>query len=825
MDIDEKMPAKNLEYQLSQILSSADSEAVRSLCSIPDTANTTNSTLLAGGQNGLITMHKLDHSSSDENSSMMDVCNGSQPHCASALLHLSSSSPGQLVAVGSNDSHIRIFDFSQNPPVLKNTLSGHSKAVTSLTSITISGVEYLVSGSWDGFVKIWSISDGNCVSTLPLKHENTVVVMALPSTNKIVTASAGENVGGQIKNNFIRIWEISSSNGDLQGKLLHTPEDNHNGPIRALDFFAGSIVSCSNDGTVKVRDQERAECYSTMVADDDLSKQPPILLDVSSKNNILACACEDGKVVLWEGEEKQTIPHPNCVWKVLFLENMDICTCCQDGSIYIFSTDPKRKASDEVLQTYQQNLDIQKRSRNKGPSKEEIEKLPKWEMNALVAGKKEGQVQVFSKEQPNSSNNRIAIAAQWNDASRTWIEVGQVMGEAGGDSSNNAGMIDGVMYDYVLPIEIDLPDGGLQKLQIGYNTGQNPFVTAQEFIDKYMLDQNYLSQIADYIQQRVGAENITIGDPSTTTNTTQSSGPAKKQYQYIPFKSYFSFEDKDTAKVVTKISNKIREFVDSSTTNVDYLDSLEKTLKATSRYHATTISREELRFVKDAIIKFEMNQTFAALDLMRVSVLHPDGITRDTRFWSDVIDAVLSKCNKVSGSESEKLVTAIPMLAFRLLINLFYRSSSADSGGATLREALGSKISSIITTIGSKSALLKSNKTQRLCLSTIMLNTSIFLLEHLHSSLSSLGQLKDEDINALTQTMSALLESCCSNEGGEALTRSLLAAGNLFSVSSTSSAVKSLNLVASMKAATANNPNLLDAKGLSVFNEICDVMG
>ena len=57
----------------------------------------------------------------------------------------------------------------------------------------------------------------------------------------------------------------------------------------------------------------------------------------------------------------------------------------------------------------------------------------------------------------------------------------------------------------------------VQKLQIGYNNGENPFNTAQAFIDQHMLDQNYLAQIADYIRTRVGQDGYvpTIGAEGT----------------------------------------------------------------------------------------------------------------------------------------------------------------------------------------------------------------------------------------------------------------------------------------------------------------------
>ena len=72
------------------------------------------------------------------------------------------------------------------------------------------------------------------------------------------------------------------------------------------------------------------------------------------------------------------------------------------------------------------------------------------------------------------------IAAQWDAQAGSWIEVGEIVGGAGAKET-----LDGKEYDHVLPIEIDQQGGGVATLKIGYNVGDNPFVTAQEFIDKY----------------------------------------------------------------------------------------------------------------------------------------------------------------------------------------------------------------------------------------------------------------------------------------------------------------------------------------------------
>ena len=105
--------------------------------------------------------------------------------------------------------------------------------------------------------------------------------------------------------------------------------------------------------------------------------------------------------------------------------------------------------------------------------------------------------------------------------------------------TGGGGVVDGEAYDMVIPVEIELP-GGVKKLEIGYNRGQNPFTVAQEFIDKHMLDQAYLREIADYITQRVGdyrppvlGNDDSVNSAPSVAATNESSASAPR-YKYFP---------------------------------------------------------------------------------------------------------------------------------------------------------------------------------------------------------------------------------------------------------------------------------------------------
>lgn len=478
----------------------------------------------------------------------------------------------------------------------------------------------LISGSWDGTAKVWNLASKSLVATCG-NHENTVSVCVLSqeggATVKFATGSAGIVQNNVVSDHSIRIWSVNINTGATN--LLHTVKNDHNGPIRdvCLSSADGMLVSCSNDGTVKLRSVETGEAITTLAV---MVEETPMLLSLTSSPTYLATAAEDGHVLVWNSNktsESQVIRHASCVWNVVSVpSNGDLITCCQDGALRIFTQSTERMTSPEERDAFSKDVSDALQKHQKGPSQDEVANLPKWDMNALQQGKSEGQVQLFQKD-------GIAIAAQWSMASQTWIEVGQVIG-----SSEDAGMIDGVKYDHVMPIEVDVSDGGVAKLQIGYNNGENPFVAAQRFIDAHMLPQYHLSQIADYIQQRVGHAAPTLGMPSSTA------APAAVLYEHLPVQGYKSFELSKVASL-EKMQSKLQEIGKLSDAQSESVQSLILTLGATNRYHASKITRDEL-----VVLQFMLNwpsaEAFPALDLCRLTVLHPDASTHDKgNYWNE----------------------------------------------------------------------------------------------------------------------------------------------------------------------------------------------
>jgi phospholipase A-2-activating protein len=647
-------------------------------------------------------------------------------HDVTALLSM-----GDYYISGCKDSQIRIFEKATHS--LVKSLQGHEKAVTSLDRC---GQNHFVSGSWDGTAKVWNISTGALVATLE-GHENTVCVCGLDDSDssadviKVATGSAGIAQSNTITNHAVRIWSIHTVTGQIQ--MLHKVANDHEGPIRNLCLTTDrQLASCSNDGTVKLRSVETGECLQTLTV--PLQDVPMLLSVTTTSLDIVVTAAEDGHVVVFSPTTPQLLRHAASVWQVLSLSNGDIATCCQDGGLRIWTQSQDRMAPEAVRQAFAQGVAAMLQSHQRGPTPEEVQKLPRWELNGLQQGKSEGQVQLFQRE-------GIAIAAQWSMTSQCWIEVGQVVGQP---NSSESGVLDGVQYDHVLPIEVDQSGGSVAKLSIGYNVGENPFVAAQRFIDAHMLPQYHLNEIADYIQKRVGQAAPTIG----ATPSTATTGQPIVAYQHLPAPSYKVFDLGKTTDF-SKIMDKIRQVQRLRDDQLALLQDLCDTLATINRYHASQVTAEvyDVTMIEFMLIQWPPSDAFPALDLARLAVLHP--YAAKSWNWSKIIALAFQQCERDDGSK-----VAVPLLTLRLLCNAL--STVPDE--VDLEKAL--QLSSDYVD--------SSNKHVRLAVATLLMNTSLYL----HMTLSA----PDVSSQVVAQVSSILTSKVYE---GEAVMRALLALGTL----------------------------------------------
>ena len=759
-------------------------------------------------------------------------------HAISALLSSpssssSSSSDAGCYVTGCKDNLVRVFDSTSHE--LMATLKGHEKPVTSMSFVRAGAAdstnEYLVTGSWDGTAKIWDVHRQAMLATLP-GHENSTCVTGLVPTKdqpaniiKIATGSAGIAQNNQIQGYTVRIWTVDIQTGQVQ--CQHTVANDHEGPIRDISTLGGGqgntpiIATCSNDGSVRLRSSYTGESLSTLTFLQQQSSHPPMLLSVapvledaadndSDDNNTavtsIISSAEDGHVVAWGYRdvcvtEPQIILHPSCVWKVIGLPKGDFATCCQDGTLRIFTKASDRMVPQAEKEAFDHAVQEATTKKQSGPSAEEVAKLPLWENNLQKRGTSEGQVQLFNK-------NNNAIAAQWSASSQTWIEVGQVMGSADG------GTIDGAQYDHVLPIEVDQADGGVAKLQIGYNNGENQFVAAQRFIDAHMLPQNHLNDIANYIEQRVGNQTPTLGMGGAGGATAASASPTPVAttgmpmigYKHIPVPAYKSFDlsVKVAATTLEKMKKKIEEYGHLSDSQLATLLNLVNTLGATNRYHSSKIEQDELKMISDMLEIFPRNEVFPALDLARLTVAHPDGArSSNVAYWNTMICKALSMCADTTDLDGPAAV-AIPMLSLRLFTNAF-------RGGPGSLQAITSQLEPILRC--NEKFITSKNKNIRLSVATLLYNLSFYV--HSKKDDASAAIIASQVVLQVDKILKSKMYET------EALIRSMIALGTVVIASpEAKETAKSAYIVSRVEMSASSHGDIAKSIAKEVYNAI-----
>jgi phospholipase A-2-activating protein len=146
------------------------------------------------------------------------------------------------VVAGLQDGTLAVHDHQAK---LLYQLPGHTSQVSSL-SVTPDGL--IVSGSWDGTIRVWDLKTEKCIHT-ETGFANAVTVLALPNGD-IATGDAGRKIGpSQVGEMKIRVF---SPDGDGHYSLKSTVED-HLEKITELVVHGVGFASTSNDGTTRLR--------------------------------------------------------------------------------------------------------------------------------------------------------------------------------------------------------------------------------------------------------------------------------------------------------------------------------------------------------------------------------------------------------------------------------------------------------------------------------------------------------------------------------------------------------------------------------------------
>ncbi|KAI8828050.1 WD40-repeat-containing domain protein, partial [Chytriomyces cf. hyalinus JEL632] len=133
----------------------------------------------------------------------------------------------------------------------RRTISDNKAGVTSLA---YTSQNILLSGSYDGSIKLFNAESGKMVRSLAA-HDLTVwAIAAEESTSRFFSAGSD----GKIK-----VWELEGENTCL--KVLN----DHQRKVYSLQISDGRLYSASSDGKIKIWSTESMECLSTIQAHSD----------------------------------------------------------------------------------------------------------------------------------------------------------------------------------------------------------------------------------------------------------------------------------------------------------------------------------------------------------------------------------------------------------------------------------------------------------------------------------------------------------------------------------------------------------------------------
>lgn len=404
------------------------------------------------------------------------------------VIAVATSSSG-AAASGSNDKHVIEWDLAAGMPA--RVLEGHTNTVSCVTYSEAGGT--LLSASWDSTAKVWK--DGDCVHTLK-GHEATVwAVLPLEDAEGHILTASGDRT--------IKLWA---------GERCVRTYTGHADAVRSLAHVSGiGFLSASNDGTVRLWELG-GTCLHVQHASESFVYSVAVL-----PTGEWMTSSEDRTVKIWPsggGECVQSMTHPANVWACAALPNGDIVAGCADGNAYVWTRAPARAAAEAEQLAFKETvasvaLPAQQVASDLGA----LEKDIKGEDALNTPGTREGQTLIV-----RDPASKTPMLYQWSMASATWEKVGEVVGgkdDGGSGATLGKRMFEGKEYDYLFDIDIN----GM-PLKLPFNSGDDPWMTAQQWIWKNDIDQMHLDAVAKHLIDNTPGNTPNVGygnvDPFTS---------------------------------------------------------------------------------------------------------------------------------------------------------------------------------------------------------------------------------------------------------------------------------------------------------------------
>ncbi|UCH94417.1 MAG: hypothetical protein JSV88_29675 [Candidatus Aminicenantes bacterium] len=227
---------------------------------------------------------------------------------------------GQLIASGSKDSIIRVWDADTGKEI--QAFKGHLDIITSI--IFSPDWEYLLSGSSDNTIRLWKTFYGKELRCIKGHKGDVTCLKYFPDGMRVVSSS---------KDHTIKIWDVDE-------KLELFALEGHQAPVYSISISpdGNRIISGSGDRSIKLWDvNDRKEIY-TFKGHKDVVRS--VCFSPDGKHFLSGSA--DRTIGLWETTSRKLLclfkKHSNEVIHVAFNSMGDQCLSFSlDGNIKLWS--------------------------------------------------------------------------------------------------------------------------------------------------------------------------------------------------------------------------------------------------------------------------------------------------------------------------------------------------------------------------------------------------------------------------------------------------------------------------------------------------------
>lgn len=502
----------------------------------------------------------------------------------------------------------------------------------------------------------------------------------------------------------IRLWNLNTNE-------CTKSIDAHSDCVRDIKLINNEqFLSCSNDATIKrwnlngdlleQYDGHENYIYSITLISNDLNKFR------------FASCSEDKTLRIWSigGKNQQSIRIPSqTLWSISKLKNNDLIVGCSNGKIYIYTQNESLQAPDFLKNEIKEEVAKTNLHMNElGDIK--VDKLPNKDALNLP-GKKEGETKLIK-------DGETIIAYQWDSSKYEWVKIGDVVGTANSNKDPSQKQeYEGKLYDFVFSVDIK---EGSPPLKLPYNIDQNPYMVAQQFIDKHELTQAYLDEIANFIVKNSQVNNTIQQQPLTTTGADPFTGSSSYRPEsndnlltantelnlindYYPLKNYFLFETIN----LDGITKKLKEFgrsIESVELQIT-TDDVKSLLNLTDL--SKPINDDQMEIIKK-ILRWPQNNLFPVLDFVRMAVLIPKISSElcNEKFSNTFLDILLQSAVNQNSTPNQ-------YLSLRCICNLFKNN-----------EQFVKNYGQIILS-KTNQCLQSGNKSVQIALSTLYMNYSL----------------------------------------------------------------------------------------------------